>query len=358
MFGELPKIFDRNFAVNYFLPVTAFLGLSYFLFSTYGLLPGFTHSIAQDFLKGAVTLSLFSYFGGVLLLILSNDMYAFLSGKGKYNPFRLFQRFESRRFRKMLGEIERLDSEYLRYMEIGKDVPQKVTVTRNRLMGELAVEFPDRERLVLPTPFGNIMRSVEIYSRFIYGFDYFGGWSRMLTVIPSDYRNIIEASKGQVDFWVNTYILSVLYMVEVLVVWRLTGNNILLILAGSLIMLGSSFIIRAQSAAISWGEYIASAFDVYRFKLLDLLGIKRPTTREDEQMLWTRFSQATIYRRPDVLPDLEGSLTSTGQSTLQISLSDAPPQEKEKEVMYVTPPEVKIELITPYKVRKKKNMNS
>ncbi len=39
MFSELPKIFDRNYAIGYFLPVAVFLVVSLGLIKGYGLLP-------------------------------------------------------------------------------------------------------------------------------------------------------------------------------------------------------------------------------------------------------------------------------------------------------------------------------
>jgi hypothetical protein len=62
---------------------------------------------------------------------------------------------------------------------------------------------------------------------------------------------------------------------------------------------------RATSAAREWGDFVKSAFDVYRFRLLESLGIDLPKSREEEKKLWTRYSQAIIYRLPDSLPDLK-----------------------------------------------------
>lgn len=303
MFGELPKIFDRNFAVNYFLPVTAFIAMSYFLLRFYGLAPAFIQSLTQDFLKGAITLSLYSYFGGVLLLVLNGDLYSFLSGYGKFNPFKLFQKLEISRYQKMLTEIEKLDSEYISCINTNREFPEKSRMKRNHIMESIAVQFPDKERFILPTPFGNIVRAVEIYSRRTYGIEYVGGWSRMLTVIPADYRNLIEASKSQVDFWINIYFLSVCLLGEVIIIWHVTHLSYLLGFMILIILFASLLLIRAQSAALSWGDYVSSAFDVYRFKLLDLMGIARPKSREEEIHIWTSFSQAIVYRLPDIMPD-------------------------------------------------------
>lgn len=304
MFGELPKVFDRNFAVNYFLPVSAFLGVSYFLLKYYGLVTNLTQNLTQDLLKGAVLLSLISYFGGVLLLVLNRDLYSILSGYGKFNPFKLFANFERKRYQKMAKEIADLDSEFTSCMQKHIPFPEKSNMRRNRLMSEIVIQFPDQERFILPTPFGNIVRAIEVYSRLTYGIEYSGFWSRMLTVIPADYRNIIENSKGQVDFWINIFFLSVCLLIEILIVWHFTGFYYLLLYGLLLIFIASLFMLRAQSAAQEWGEYVGSAFDVYKNELREKLGLPLPRNRSEEKAMWAKFSQAVLYRIPGILPEL------------------------------------------------------
>ena len=69
--------------------------------------------------------------------------------------------------------------------------------------------------------------------------------------------------------------------------------------------LGTVAPLRATSSAREWGDFVKAAFDVYRFNLLESLGMDLPKNREEEKILWTKYSQAIIYRLPDMLPALK-----------------------------------------------------
>jgi len=74
---------------------------------------------------------------------------------------------------------------------------------------------------------------------------------------------------------------------------------------GVLTVAGTTAPIRATSSAKEWGDFVKSAFDVYRFKLLESLGIDLPKDKEEEKLVWQKYSQAIIYRLPDSLPILK-----------------------------------------------------
>ena len=65
--------------------------------------------------------------------------------------------------------------------------------------------------MLLPTSFGNIIRVIEIYPRVMYGFESIEGWARLLAVIPTDYRNLINAAKSDIDFWINIFFLALFF---------------------------------------------------------------------------------------------------------------------------------------------------
>ena len=172
-------------------------------------------------------------------------------------------------------------------------------------MQQLSEEFPDKEEYLLPTPFGNVLRSFEIYPRVMYGFEAIDGWGRLLSVIPKDYLELIDAARAQVDFWVNLGVVFILLQIEYIVLAFMTGTPLQWWVVLLFIVLGTIAPLRATSAASEWGDFVKSAFDVYRFKLLESLGMNIPKSRKEEKILWTKYSQAIIYRMPEVLPTLE-----------------------------------------------------
>src|SRR3990172_2004728 len=305
MFGELQKLFDRNFAVGFFLPVAIFITISGVILAQYGFAPNMVNYLATVLLVGTTIIGLISWVGGIVLLAINRDLYRVMEGYGKYNPIKLFAWIEKRRYQKALYELDKLDDEYRDCFEKKEEFPARSRIRRNQLMRQLAEEFPDEEEYLLPTPFGNVLRSFEIYPRYMYGFEAIDGWGRLLSAIPKDYLELIDAARAQVDFWVNLGVVFILLQIEYIVLAFMTGTPLQWWVVLLFIALGTIAPLRATSAAREWGDFVKSAFDVFRFKLLESLGIDLPKDREEEKVLWRKYSQAIIYRLPDALPDLK-----------------------------------------------------
>lgn len=305
MFGELPKLFDRNFVIGFFLPVAVFITFSILIVNPYPFGTQVIDFLKSDLLVGTTALGLLSWVGGIVLLALNRDLYRTMEGYLKYNPLKLFGWMEKRRYQRVVNELEKLDHEYRECIDLDKEFPTKSRTKRNELMRQLAEEFPDKEEYLLPTPFGNVLRSFEVYPRYMYGFEAIDGWGRLLAVIPKDYLELIDAARAQVDFWVNLGVVFILLQIEYIGLAFITGNPLQWWVVILFIFLGTIAPMRATSAAREWGDFVKSAFDVYRFNLLESLGMDIPKTREEEKVLWTKYSQAIIYRLPEILPDLK-----------------------------------------------------
>lgn len=306
MFGELPKLFDRNFAVGFFLPIAIFITLSGLILSQYGFAPDFISYMARDLLVGTTVLGLLSWVGGILLLAVNRDLYRIMEGYGKYNPVKLFAWLEKRRYQNTVNELEKLDDEYRDCYAAKKEFPTKSRTRRNEIMRQLAEEFPDKEEYLLPTPFGNVLRSFEIYPRVMYGLEAIDGWGRLLAVVPKDYTELIDSAKSQVDFWINMAVVLVLLQIEYIGLAYIFNQGVLnswLVIL--LLVLGTIPPIRATSAAREWGDLIKAAFDMFSPKMREALGFDVPADRDEEKVQWTRFSQAIIYRLPERIPDLK-----------------------------------------------------
>lgn len=307
MFSELPKLFDRNFAIAYFLPVSLFMVESGILLNILGYWSKVEVLLTGNTVFDATVAVVTAWIIGILLLVLNREIYRFLEGYGNYNPLRLFQKNAKEIYSKKAGRLDWLDENFSTLT----DAQRK---ERAQLMKELVESYPDRQDLVLPTAFGNALRAFEIYPRVMYGIESIDGWSRILAVMPKEYRELIDDAKAQVDWWVNLIIMSFVFLLEVWYVifskWGLSPGwfysilNVLIPLF-IFIVVTRVFFWRATSAAIGWGDYVKSAFDIYRFALLESLGIDTPKTREAEKALWTSFSQAIVFRLPESLPNLK-----------------------------------------------------
>jgi hypothetical protein len=254
---------------------------------------------------GGTIYGLLSWLGGILLLVTNHDLFRALEGYGKLNPLRLTIWLERSHFRHLNSEIKKLDEEYSKHLDDGTEFPESQKTKRNRLMVERIERFPERESQILPTPFGNTLRAFETYPRVMYGMESIDGWSRLLAVVPHDYRDLIDSAKAHVDFWVNLGFLSLILSIGNLsLCWIYhIAPPLWLLAATAFILFISPW--RARRLAVEWGDYVKGSFDVYRFKLLELLGIEAPDDREEEREVWIKYSQAIIYRLPDSLPDLK-----------------------------------------------------
>ena len=305
MFGELPKLFDRNFAVGFFLPTAIFITLSGAILDPYRFAPSLIGYLAADLLVGTTVLGLLSWVGGIVLLAVNRDLYRLMEGYGKYNPVKLFGEFEKRRYAKARAKLKKLDDEYTQCLEAQKAFPTASRTRRNQVMRQLAEEFPDKEEYLLPTPFGNVLRSFETYPREMYGLEAIDGWGRLLAVIPKEYIELMDGAKSQVDFWVNLGVVFILLQIEYVGLVYSFGGSLNGWVVFLFIALGTIAPLRATSAAREWGDYVKSAFDMFAPKMRETLGFELPKNREEEEAQWKKFSQAIIYRRPDLLPEIK-----------------------------------------------------
>lgn len=305
MFGELPKLFDRNFAVGFFLPMAILISFSVVMFCGYTFSGDVFLFLEYDLIITTTILGLLSWAGGILLLAINRDLYRFLEGYGTYNPLKLFGWFEKKRYRSILKNRANLENEFSECMIKKIDFPVKSMLKRRKLVKLLAVDFPDQEVFLLPTPFGNALRSFETYSRVMYGLDSIPAWTRLLAIIPKEYLEMIDGAKAHVDFWVNLGLVFILLQIEYVGLVFATGSILNWWIVGMWIMLGTIAPLRATSSAREWGNYVKSAFDVFIPKLRDTLGIRVPKNRQKEFVQWQKFSQALIFRLPEQLPELK-----------------------------------------------------
>lgn len=305
MFGKLPELFDRNFAVGYFLPSTLFLVTSLALANEFGHLPAIIsmNTASQvDVLIGTTIVGLMSWLASTLLLATNRDVLRLMEGYGCFNPSHLLGWVEKRRYKKLLENISKLDEEYLSCISEKIEFPKKLRLKRNRLMRESAERFPDEEQWLLPNSFGNTIRAFEVYPRVMYGLDAIPGWSRLLGVLPEEYRGLVNNAKIQVDFWANLWLLSLMTVVEYVGLALRAGQVRILwfpFVAFSIALVAFS---RATSSAVEWGDLIKSSFDVFLPELCEKLGLLDTATVNEKKVLWRKFSQSIIYRNPKYMP--------------------------------------------------------
>lgn len=312
MFGELPKLFGRDFAIGFLLPMAVLIPVSFLIADSFDsttfpiALEGAGAVRNQPTLFGATIFVFFLWLGGVTLLALNRTIIRFKEGYGYWNPARLLRFVERRRFGKLRDRLKELDNEYLLMKNLEQAEAQNaLKLRRSKLSRKLVERFPDQEEHLLPTAFGNTIRAFEVYPRVMYGIDAIPLWPRLLMVMPEDARTLVDSAKSEMDFWLNLWVVSLLLVVEYLAFALFTqnlGNLWLLFLVLLLLPISSN---RARVAAAGWGEMVKAAFDVHLAKLRQTFEMKEKQDRKTEREHWQDLSVALIYSNQKYLPPRE-----------------------------------------------------
>lgn len=133
MFSKLPDLFNKNFAIGYFLPTIIFLLATRFLLEQFKLLPQILNATANnptDILIGTTMIGLLSWLISILLMALNRDIVRMLEGYGKLNPLKIFGFIERNRFWKLKKKIDALNQIRSTCLSQQQDFPAKLRSQR------------------------------------------------------------------------------------------------------------------------------------------------------------------------------------------------------------------------------------
>jgi hypothetical protein len=200
----------------------------------------------------------------------------------------------------------------LREMDSNDQRIATLIVRLNRDAGRVINEFPSSPILILPTRFGNVLRSFEEYSTRQYKMEAITLWTRLVAKIDKDYAAGVDDAKTAVDFMINVSVLSFLsatvittagwYYFPPASVFRGVNSamsSLVLIWASTVVaFLGLGYLayLGAIERAANWGAFVKGAFDLYRGDLLKQLGYERAgLTLREERYLWDSISGELLY---------------------------------------------------------------
>lgn len=237
----------------------------------------------------------------------------------------------------------------------------------DRISQQILNEFPSNRTSVLPTRFGNVMRSFEDYPRRQYGISAITIWPRLIGKIDKDYAATIDDSKVALDFMMNGAALSGVFTLLVIILGLVyqrplndRGAFIVWLVEVAAFALLSHLMYRGSiNRSAAYGAKIKAAFDLYRWELLKQFGYSRtPTTIADERALWQNISTFLIYGTPpkqrarlanysvgtlatdgtpammiETLRGVTALASATGEITINIKVSNLSSTESPKEVV-------------------------
>ncbi len=304
MFSGLNKVFERSFIIGFAVPALAFLFAAVGIWSLFGQSVSFVDLRGAEPLKDTTTLAFAGTIITFILVIFNFNIMRILEGYWYFDlGFKLNGYYRSR-FRKLGEEIENLTKEREESQRENRPFVKKKQ--RNQAIEERAALFPSREDLVLPTKFGNAIRAFEDYPRVMYRLDSIPAWSRLNAVIPKDYRELMDEARGEMNCWMNFWFLSYLLIIEyvVLTIWFWRAPWVWIIISS---LVFSVFLCadQATKAAMGWGEWVKTAFDVYLPDLIKKLGYRPLTTTAELRDFCVNLSQVMIHREVAALEDLD-----------------------------------------------------
>ncbi|NYT01782.1 MAG: hypothetical protein GKC10_03360 [Methanosarcinales archaeon] len=320
--SNLPTSFGPSFFIRTFMP--GFMASTLY---SYALMPAFRPEwLGQTSIENKLlTWIVFAVVFGMTLSALDVQIYQLYEGL-RFWPPRIWRWKHQRTLRHFKG----YEDDLLRLKQGIEELSSKEGQDENELcqmvcrqshLSSRIREFPynpdeagySRRYPQEATRFGNVLCEYEQYPEVQYGMHMMVFWHHLWLILPKEAREDLDLRGAEVD--------SLVYLSFIFFSYALIGGagfhhqNILtvtflgreLVLGGVLsallsIFLGWLFYQVSISSLKSYGRYVKSAFDLYRFDLASRMGIKtsgRLVADEAEIESWRTLRRYLLdYRRP------------------------------------------------------------
>ncbi|MGH7095140.1 MAG: hypothetical protein ACREFB_16625, partial [Stellaceae bacterium] len=217
----------------------------------------------------------------------------------------------------------------------GEEFPGEAKTSAKRRV--LVTRYPSAAGEIMPTRFGNAIRSFEVYPRELYDVDSVPVWLRLASVIPADYSGLLDDARAQANCFVNLTWLSLLIGLACLAGAAIEaaphippwpGLTIAALaaalgpagmhyaaFAAATLAFGVFAYYWAVSRVMAWGDLVRSAFDCYLPALIHQLGYAIPATEAGRRNFWNEFSALITYEQAMATEwPMAGAAPATGRS--------------------------------------------
>lgn len=179
--------------------------------------------------------------------------------------------------------------------------------------------FPLKEKHLMPTRLGNILKAAELYSWDRYNLDSVFFWPRLFILLSKERTDNINTSKGDMVFLLLFSFFSYLFSVVFLIVWTVNFNISCIVLSLIGLPLGYIFYWLSCLSAYRYGGIVKSYIDVYRRQLLDAMGAKTPKNLLEEQETWKKLHNLLISQNCENKQDI--FLGKSKKNALELTLN-------------------------------------
>lgn len=274
-------------------------------------------SPAGDLLEQSLSTLVLTLLVGFTLMGLNTFIYKLLEGYFVLERIPALRRRQYRRAAKRTLEYKALDRMTARIRRAHENETDPERMEELKLLSQLShqlsrdrkaqykQDYPTQLAGVLPTRFGNIFKSWEQYANENYGIDSVTIWPRLIHAIDREYYKLLDESNNSLAFVVNcmalSFVLSILCFfatVAHLPFLHLPGLAFMFpreagfyLLSGVLLLALSYFFYLASfPPARQYGNLVRSAFELFRFDLLQQLHLKLPARENEEFEFWVNLS--------------------------------------------------------------------
>ena len=168
--------------------------------------------------------------------------------------------------------------------------------TRQVVLADRELSAYPTEARLLPTKLGNALRAGEDEAGSQYSLKAVTMWPRLFPHLSAPQAGVVTDRRNQVDIAIRLCVtLAAATLITVALLFRY-GWWLLLPTATALLSVVSYR--AAVRAAISYGEALRVAFDLYRFDMIKNLRYELPTNEEDEAALGDAISEFFINGTP------------------------------------------------------------
>lgn len=311
MLSSLSALIDRAFVIGFVVPITILIASISIIFDDLEIVKQLaTAASAADGFQAVFIPLLFLWLCAILLEMINTSLYRFLEGYTWPMNRKSWKVARLKKFRKDSECIARIK---VRLIENPKDpelIDAYIKSARSR-----AVMFPQAEGYILPTRFGNVIRSFEQYPKAMYGADGVAVWPLLLNVLPDDAKTQVSRSRAYVDMLVNLCLISFILGAFSLL-WggahavygfslcampencalESLKNEAMNLLCGALFISASRLWYElAIKFAIKWGVAVKAAFDVNLIALAEKLPFPFPSIQDERNEFWTQITQQVLY---------------------------------------------------------------
>jgi hypothetical protein len=310
MLSSLPKINDKAFFIGYLFPVLLFSLTLLMLLQAFFKKIGIDPSVDIEKIEKLIFVTFYIWAFSIFLMLSNTILFRAIEGYSL--PFGIYflRCREVTRFKIKKARYEELFTEW---REQRNAFPERLQRECRRLSRELASDFPSDEDSILPTRFGNVIRSFEDYPRYVYGADSIPLWIHLISVIPKDFFGIIEDARTQVICLLNIFWLSwaMLIISTILFFSELYAEVMGTVLPfafdgyerpgaiaiSSIALVTLSYWLMLERAR-NWGECVKAAFDCFLPELGSKLGFELPSDPRKQREFWVSVSRRALFNSP------------------------------------------------------------